>query len=215
MPRPAGHDARVDQQRHFHQVCDVAGRHRRDRHAGQPLDLRRGSRGDGGPPVLDRAGELGELRDGHRALQLGHAVVEREEVVVGLGVAVAPRLVDEQAHPAGQRRVVGDDDAALAGRDVLALLQAEAADGADGADRRAADCAPGRPARSPRSPGCRAAPASAMIGRHVARVAEQVRHDDRPRARRECAPRSSPPSRCRWPGRRRRRPGSRPGRGSA
>ena len=50
--------------------------------------------------------ELVELRVGDRARQLGHAGVEREELVVGLGLAVRPGLVHEEPDPPGQRRVV-------------------------------------------------------------------------------------------------------------
>jgi hypothetical protein len=76
--------------------------------------------------------------EGHRALELGHAVVHRQELVVGFGALVVPRLVDEEPNPARERVVIGHDHTALAGGDVLALLQAEDGDVAEGADLLAA-----------------------------------------------------------------------------
>ncbi len=127
----------------------VAGRHPWRLDAGDALQ--QAGQSQRHPLTLaHRALELLELGQRHRALQLGHAVVERQEVVVGLRVAVAPGLVDEQERAARELRVVGHDDAALAGGDVLALLQAEAADGAERADWLAVDAGKRRPGHSPR-----------------------------------------------------------------
>jgi hypothetical protein len=125
--------------------------------------------------------QLFELSHGHGALQLGDAIIEGDEVMVRLRVAVAPGLVDDQEHSPGQGRVAADDEAAFAGRDVLALLKAEAADVAKGADEPAA------------MPGAERLGAvldhlqAAALGQghnlgHVAGVAEEVRDDDGPRA---------------------------------
>ena len=128
--------------------------------------------------ALHDLAELGELGDRHRALQLAHAVVERQEVVVGLRVAVAPGLVDEQEHPAGERGVVGDDHAALAGGDVLALLEAEAADGAERADLAAAVLGQKAWAQSSMT-GMPLESASSMIAVMSHGIAEEVGDDDR------------------------------------
>ena len=130
-------------------------------------------------------GELVELRDRHRARELGHAVVEGEEVVVRFRIAVAPRLVDEELHAAREPGSDDDHHAALAGGDVLALLQAEAADRAERADgpaRRWAERL--RAVLDDREP-LRLAELDDRV--HVARVAEQVGHDHRPRAARDLA----------------------------
>jgi hypothetical protein len=101
--------------------------------------------------------------------------------VVRVGVAVPPGLVDEQPDPPGERVVVGHDESALAGRDVLALLEAEAADrpqrahepsGALGEERLGAVL----DHRDALAVGER------RDRRHVHRVAEQVGDDDPARA---------------------------------
>ena len=126
--------------------------------------------------------ELAELRQRHGALQLRHPAVERDEVVIGLLVAVAPGLVDEEPHPARQRVIVGDDHAALAGRDVLALLEAEAADRAERAEGLAgvAGTVGLGAILDHRDP--------VLIGKpedrpHVGRVSEEMSDDDRLRLR--------------------------------
>ena len=105
--------------------CPAAHRARSSRRAA--ISLRR----------VDRRLELPKLGESDGALQFGHSIVEGQEVVVGLGVAVAPGLVDEETHTPCEVVVVGDDQPALASRDVLSLLQTEAADRADRADRAA------------------------------------------------------------------------------
>ncbi len=75
-----------------------------------------------------------QLAHGAGALQFTHPVVQGEEVVVGLRIPIAPGLVDVKVHAPGQCRVVADDESTLTRRDVLALLQAEAADVAPGAN---------------------------------------------------------------------------------
>ncbi len=72
-----------------------------------------------------------------RSLKLRHAVVEREEVVVRLRIALSPPLVAEERHALGEPGVPGYDQTSLAGGHVLVLLQAERSDGADGADQLA------------------------------------------------------------------------------
>ena len=104
--------------------------------------------------------------------------------MIGLRVAVAPGLVDEQDMRRASASSSVDDDAALAGGDVLALLQAEAADGAEGADRLAVVGGARNAWAQSSITGMPRAPASSMIGAHVAGVAEQVRDDDRLRPRR-------------------------------
>ena len=69
--------------------------------------------------------------------ELGGAQVQREELVVGIGLAVRPALVHEDPRPARDRVVVGDDESALTGREVLALLGREAGDRPERADRPA------------------------------------------------------------------------------
>ena len=125
--------------------------------------------------------ELVKLAAGDRTLQFGHPVVQRGEVVVGSRIAVAPGLVDEQEQAARELVVVGADDAAFPGGDVLALLQREGRDAAEGAHLA-------------RSPG-----GAERLGRvldhgqivplreredvvELAGLAEQMRHDDGARA---------------------------------
>src|SRR5688572_5474429 len=57
--------------------------------------------------------------------------------MVWLRVSISPRFVDEKKDAACQSRVAGDDETALAGCNMFALLQAEAADGADGSHKLA------------------------------------------------------------------------------
>src|SRR3982751_4275904 len=83
--------------------------------------------------LRDRPVQLGQLRDRYRSLQFGRAVIERKEVVVGIGIAVSPSFVMEQPRAPGVLRIIGCDDSAFTGCDVLRLLQAEAADMTDGA----------------------------------------------------------------------------------
>ena len=131
--------------------------------------------------LTDAPLELVELGQRDRALQLGQPVVEGEEVVIRIGIAVAPRLVDEQPHAPGELGIVGDDDAALAGGDVLALLQAEAADGAEGADHLAV-FAGEVGLRAVLDYRDAAAAGEFEDRRHLARIAEQMGDDDRLRA---------------------------------
>ena len=102
--------------------------------------------------------QLGQLAHGDCSLQFAHPVVQREKVVVRLRVAVSPAFVDEQEKAARQTVIVGCDQAAFAGRDVLALLQTEAAYFADRSRRNGPDVAPGTPERNLRSLVFRASP---------------------------------------------------------
>ena len=64
-------------------------------------------------------------------LEIGHAVVESQEVVIGVGVAVAPGLVAEKHHPPCVARIRRDDHATFARGHVLTLLEAERSDRSD------------------------------------------------------------------------------------
>src|SRR5437016_9608392 len=76
----------------------TARTHPRGLDPGKPLKLR-GQPGRGGNSPLRHRVELGELGDGHRAQHFAHPVVESQEIVVGVRIAVAPGFVDEQVHP--------------------------------------------------------------------------------------------------------------------
>src|SRR5262249_35951054 len=68
---------------------------------------------------------------GDRALELIHSVVQGKKIVIGMGIAISPGLVNEQEHPAGKGVIRSRHKAALAGRNVLALLQAETSNRSD------------------------------------------------------------------------------------
>ena len=104
-------------------------------------------------------------------MQFGHPVVERQEVVIRVGIAVAPRLVDEEADTTGEAIIVGHDQSALAGRDMFALLQAEAPDGADRSNGRPPDVARYACAQSSTT-GTRCRSASGHNLAHLAGIAE-------------------------------------------
>jgi hypothetical protein len=89
------------------------------------------------PPPRHDALQLLQLRQRDGPLQLGHAVVIREERGVALGnsrLAVVA-LVGSEAQTGSQPLIAGNHDAAVATGDVLELVQAEAADVAECANR--------------------------------------------------------------------------------
>ena len=151
--------------------------------SGQTRESRRERRGQSratGHEVI----QLLELRDGDRARQFVHPVVEREEVMVRRLVAVTPGLVDEQEHPPGEVRIVRRHQPALAGGDVLALLQAEAANVAPHADLAAADL--GAKRLGAVFDDRNSSPAGQLHDlAHAARIAEEVGDHDRLGARAE------------------------------
>ena len=102
--------------------------------------------------------------------------------MIRLGVSVAPGLVDEEPHSPCVRLVPGDDDSALACGHVLALLQAEAADVADRPDQASIALRPVG-LRCVLDDGQVVSFGQLEDGTHAARVAEQVRDDDRPGTR--------------------------------
>ena len=77
---------------------------------------------------------LSSCASGDGALEFAHPVVERVEVVIGLVVAIAPCLVDEEEAVASMLRVVGDDQASLPSGNVLSLLHRKATDVSDRPD---------------------------------------------------------------------------------
>src|SRR5438046_7131335 len=60
--------------------------------------------------------ELSELCACYGTLEIGHAVVESQEVMIRVGVAVAPGLVAEKHHPPCVARIRRDDHATFASR---------------------------------------------------------------------------------------------------
>jgi hypothetical protein len=77
------------------------------------------------------------LRQPYRGLKLGHAVVVRKERRMPIDYPRAPVVALVRPEPQAVRQVgvIGDDDTAVAARDVLVLVQAETADPTDRAGR--------------------------------------------------------------------------------
>ena len=107
----------------------------------------RDGRGDGLGDVLreERGVVLTDLRPASQFAQLnaadggvdvGHAVVEADELV---GVALLHALVADHAGLAGHLGIGGGDHAALTGGHVLGRVEREGAEGAEGADVLAVD----------------------------------------------------------------------------
>ncbi|KAK0039145.1 hypothetical protein Bpfe_031410 [Biomphalaria pfeifferi] len=111
-------------------------------------------------------------------LQFGHTVIQRREIVVGIRIAVTPSLIDEKIHPTRDFIIVRDDDSAFARRHLFALLKRKRA---DLADRSRIFPVTGRQKTLRRVFDNRNI---VRIGKlhnrfHLARVAEQMRDDDR------------------------------------
>src|SRR5690606_15997182 len=119
-----------------------------------------------------------QLRDQDRTLELREAeVLARAVVLVPAAVRRAANVV-QRPRLAVEVMVVGDEDAALAGRDVLAGLEAERAEIADRADRLAL------PGGSPCLAGVLEDRDAVLLRHledavHVRRLAADVNRDDR------------------------------------
>ena len=114
--------------------------------------------------AVEEGGQPGQLHEPDRAGDLGHAQVVAHEGRAAIGTALAAVLRDELAALVVEPRrahvailVVGEDDAALAGRDVLRLLERAGAERTDGAGRRGRGTKRRSTAPRPRGSGCRAA----------------------------------------------------------
>src|SRR5262249_33958433 len=127
--------------------------------------------------------ELRHLRAAHRGLEIRHLGVAAEE---GVEEVLARDLaeVPDGAQPLRERRVVGDDHAALARGDDLVGVEAEAARGAE-ARHRAALRARARGLAGILDDGEAVSASQLEDGIEVERVAEEVHGEDGPRARGE------------------------------
>ena len=190
--RAAGDDPRIDAQAVF-PVRVTSPRSNRGRaDAGQAVSSRPSAR----PPARSRrsttSASFVELRHGDRALQLGHAVVQGEEIVVRLRIAIAPGLVDEQEHPPGvvRRRSVTTrpPSPVVMCLPCCRLKQPMSPIVPTGLPAWRAQNAWAQSSITAMPRGRQ----SRMIAGHVARVAEQVRDDDRPRPRADTRARSFP-----------------------
>ena len=104
--------------------------------------------------------------------------------MIGARVAISPTFVDEEEHAAGETVVVGNDDAALTGRDVLPLLEAECSERTERPDLSAIV------ARHERLRAIlddrNAVRVRELLDRfHVGWIAEQMGNDDSPRSGRD------------------------------
>ena len=118
---------------HDEQVVDVTGIA-----LGRHVDRRAGQRASGRAPraLRRRAGPLAQKRQARAQHRRLHLVEPRVDAGVEVMVAVGLAAVAEAAHAFGERRVVGDDRAAIAQRaEILGRVEAEGARDADGADR--------------------------------------------------------------------------------